>query len=76
MEFKPTPEQTAIIDASTSGESVAVNAVAGAGKTSTLKLLADANSGRSKRYVAQAALDIESVAYMHPFLESIKEPAQ
>lgn len=52
MEFRPTPEQVAIIDSSKSGESLAVNAVAGAGKTSTLKLLADANSHRTGRYVA------------------------
>ena len=69
MEFKPTPEQTAIIDASTSGESVAVNAVAGAGKTSTLKLLADANSGRSGRYVAfNKAIVVEAE---HKFLSLI-----
>jgi hypothetical protein len=40
MEFTPTAEQDAIIAAARTGENVVVTAVAGSGKTSTLKLIA------------------------------------
>ena len=39
-EFPPTPEQRAIIDAVLTGEDVVVRALAGTGKTSTLKMIA------------------------------------
>lgn len=39
MEFTPTAEQVAIIDAASTGENVVVTAVAGSGKTSTLRLI-------------------------------------
>lgn len=42
MLLKPTPEQEAILAAARSGKSIAVNAFAGTGKTTTLKQLAHA----------------------------------
>lgn len=44
--FKPTDEQIAAVDAFKRGASLKVSAFAGAGKTSTLNLMADANAGR------------------------------
>ncbi len=43
--FKPTEEQIAAVDAFKSGNSLKVTAYAGAGKTSTLKLMANARPG-------------------------------
>lgn len=50
-QFKPTPEQEACIEAFLSGRNQRINAYAGTGKTSTLKLLARADS-RLGTYVA------------------------
>lgn len=44
MSFTPTDEQQAIIDAFTAGRNIAITAGAGAGKTSTLRLLAEATT--------------------------------
>lgn len=50
--MQPTNEQSAIIEAYGTGEPVAVEALAGTGKTSTLKLLAESDSNRGMTYVA------------------------
>jgi hypothetical protein len=54
--FKPTDEQSEIIDLALAGYSVSVSAFAGAGKTSTQKAVSDAilqkNPGRSIHYFA------------------------
>lgn len=52
MSHRPTAEQAAIVDASTTGEDLVVEAGAGTGKTSTLQLLADANPRRTGLYMA------------------------
>ena len=52
MEFNPTAEQTAIIDAAHTGENVVVTAVAGSGKTSTLKLIGNALAPKRGLYLA------------------------
>lgn len=52
MSHRPTAEQAAIVDASTTGEDLVVEAGAGTGKTSTLQLLADANPRRKGIYLA------------------------
>lgn len=49
---KPTDEQQAVIDAYTSGNNLVVEAVAGAGKTTTLKMAAAATPDRGCLYVA------------------------
>lgn len=51
MSFAPTPEQSDITDAFKTGETVVVEALAGTGKTTTLKLLAESDS-RRMTYVA------------------------
>jgi ATP-dependent exoDNAse (exonuclease V) beta subunit len=48
----PTGEQQAIIDASQSGDDLVIEAGAGTGKTSTLRLLATAQPRRRGLYVA------------------------
>ncbi len=50
--FTPTEEQTAIVNAALTGENVVVEAGAGSGKTSTLKLIAEALSGKAIYYGA------------------------
>lgn len=50
--MKPTDEQQAIIDAFGTGEDIRVQAAAGAGKTSTLLMLAKANPEQDCLYVA------------------------
>ncbi|GAA2327403.1 UvrD-helicase domain-containing protein [Dactylosporangium salmoneum] len=49
---RPTHEQAAIVDASTTGEDLVVEAGAGTGKTSTLEMLAAANPRRRGIYLA------------------------
>lgn len=51
MGFNPTDEQVHAVDLAKLGESMAIEALAGAGKTSTLKLVAEALPGRGA-YVA------------------------
>ena len=50
--FPPTPEQQAIIDAFVARKSLVIEAGAGAGKTSTLRLAAEARPGTDCLYVA------------------------
>jgi superfamily I DNA/RNA helicase len=62
MEFIPTAEQDAIIAAADTGENVVVTAVAGSGKTSTLKLIAASRPQVNFLYLAfgkdiQTAMD-------------------
>lgn len=60
MSFKPTPEQQAIDDAFRQGKSIAVEALAGSGKTSTLKLLArSARPGARILYTSFGKKNIE-----------------
>lgn len=49
---RPTAEQQAIIDACVSGQNLVIEAGAGAGKTSTLRMAAAAMTGRTGIYVA------------------------
>jgi superfamily I DNA/RNA helicase len=48
----PTPEQAAIIDAAATGEDLVVEAGAGTGKTSTLRLVAARLTGQRGVYIA------------------------
>lgn len=65
MSHKPTAEQQAVIDAVTAGRNLVVEAVAGAGKTATLRMAAHANPGRRMLYVAyNKALAEEAKASM------------
>jgi hypothetical protein len=50
--FKPTPEQHAVIDAVLGGGDLKIKAYAGAGKTSTLRLIADHLPGKRGSYLA------------------------
>jgi len=52
MKMKPTNEQEAVIDAFAARESLVVDAVAGAGKTATLRMAAQSAPTRSCLYVA------------------------
>jgi ABC-type uncharacterized transport system ATPase subunit len=50
--FKPTAEQHAIVDAVLGGGDLKIKAYAGAGKTSTLRLIADHLAGKRGSYLA------------------------
>ena len=50
--FKPTPEQHAVVDAVLGGGHLKIKAYAGAGKTSTLRLIADRLPGKRGSYLA------------------------
>jgi hypothetical protein len=50
--LKPTMEQQAILDASGTGGTVAISAAAGSGKTSTLRMVADARPKTRMLYLA------------------------
>jgi len=50
-ELKPTDEQQAVIDSANEGETFVVDAVAGSGKTSTLRMAAEAMSDRRILYL-------------------------
>jgi len=53
MAFAPTSEQVAAVDLAMTGDNLAIEALAGAGKTSTLRLIAEAKGPRSNgQYVA------------------------
>src|SRR3954454_21499313 len=52
MDFSPTPEQDKITAAAATGENVVVTAVAGSGKTSTLKLIGNALAPKRGIYLA------------------------
>jgi len=57
----PTEEQQAILDAAATGGTVAISARAGTGKTSTLRLLADARPKTKMLYVAyNKAIQVEA----------------
>jgi len=57
----PTPEQQAIIDAAATGKTVAISAGAGTGKTSTLKMIAEARPKTRMLYVAyNKAIQVEA----------------
>jgi hypothetical protein len=57
----PTDEQQAVLDAVGSGGTVAISAAAGSGKTSTLRMIADAGANRRMLYVAyNKAIQIEA----------------
>jgi|GEM_PF-623641 len=55
MNFTPTAEQQAILDAYATGGSLRIEAGAGTGKTSTLKLMANAQPGRRMLYLVYNA---------------------
>jgi len=50
--FRPTVEQESAISAFKDGDDVVINALAGTGKTSTLQMISDSESGRNFQYVA------------------------
>lgn len=52
MTLTPTPEQQKVIDAYTTGNNLIIEAGAGTGKTSTLKMLAQHNTRRRGVYIA------------------------
>lgn len=52
MTFRPTDEQTTAIDLALGGESLKIEALAGAGKTSTLKLISEAKRHETGTYIA------------------------
>lgn len=52
VELNPTPEQQAIVDAARHGRNLVIQAGAGTGKTSTLKLVAAAQGNRPTLYIA------------------------
>lgn len=52
MSFKPTQEQTTCITSYNTGESFKVEAVAGSGKTSTVKLMAESDNTKTALYLA------------------------
>lgn len=52
VQFPPTAEQQAVVDAFLTGESIVVEAGAGAGKTSTLVLIAEAAPTKTMQYIA------------------------
>src|SRR5436189_6193027 len=52
MSHQPTPEQTAVIDGFLTGQNLVIEAGAGTGKTSTLKLLAGEAGTRRGVYIA------------------------
>ncbi len=52
MTFSPTPEQSHALNLFGTGESLAIEAGAGSGKTTTLKLLAESVPNRTGQYVA------------------------
>ncbi len=57
----PTPEQQAIIDAAATGKTVAISAGAGTGKTSTLRMIAEARPRTRMLYVAyNKAIQVEA----------------
>lgn len=65
--FPPTPEQQSIIDAFVARKDIVVEAGAGTGKTSTLKLMAKASSTRRGAYIAyNAAIAKEAKATFPP----------
>lgn len=64
--YAPTGEQQAVIDASCSGKNLVVNAYAGTGKTSTLRMIAAANPRKRFVYVAYNAAAKKDAAQSFP----------
>lgn len=65
MSFAPTAEQAAIVAAATSGQNLVIQAGAGTGKTSTLRLIAEALDGKRCLYIAfNKAIANEAAASM------------
>lgn len=62
MSHKPTPEQAAVIDAAATGEDLTIEAGAGTGKTSTLKMLAAEKRGRGVYLAYNKAIATEAAA--------------
>lgn len=62
MSFAPTPEQTAAVDLACKGGHLAIEALAGTGKTSTLKLIAEALDGRGTYLAFNKAIVTEAQA--------------
>lgn len=58
--FTATPEQTAIVDAVASGENTVVEALAGTGKTTTMRLAAEARRGRGFYIVFNKAAQVDA----------------
>lgn len=63
VELNPTPEQQAIVDAARRGQNLVIQAGAGTGKTSTLKLVAAAQGNRPTVYIAyNKSIAVEAAA--------------
>lgn len=61
--FTPTPEQTAAVEAALTGENLVITACAGSGKTSTLRLIADALAPARGTYIAyNKAIQLDAAA--------------
>ena len=60
-DLQPTGEQEAILDAAVSGATVAISAAAGSGKTSTLRMIAEARPKSRMLYLAfNKAIQVEA----------------
>lgn len=66
MAFTPTPEQSHARDLYLSGESLVIRAYAGSGKTSTLKLLANATPDRQLLYTTFGAKNVADAKVSMP----------
>lgn len=64
--YPPTDEQQAAIDIYTGGESCVIQALAGSGKTSTLRMIAEANPNRRFQFVAFNKAIVNDVADSFP----------
>lgn len=64
--YTPTPEQQEIIDAALTGDNLAIQAGAGTGKTTTLRLLADAEPAAKGLYLAYNRATKDDAARMFP----------
>jgi hypothetical protein len=66
MSLKPTDEQLKVIAAAKSGKDLVVQALAGTGKTTTLKLLAEALSDKQGTYIAFNKAIVEEAVTKFP----------
>jgi superfamily I DNA/RNA helicase len=66
MSLKPTSEQLKVIAAAKSGKDLVVQALAGTGKTTTLKLLAEALSNKQGTYIAFNKAIVEEAVSKFP----------
>jgi hypothetical protein len=67
FEHQPTAEQAAILDATRQGEDLVIEAGAGTGKTSTLKMIAAASSTRRGLYLAYNKAIAEDARASFPY---------